>query len=78
MMEVQLLVPRTTSGCQTPSESRDLFSDKEAEGEQGQGAGCFEVKNNLGRCLLHIIQKYWSMKLPSNFKSLSFFPWTTK
>lgn len=72
MMEVQLLVPRTTSGCQTPSEGRDLFSDNEAGGEQGQDAGCFEVKSNLGRCLPHIIQKYWTMKLPSSFKDSRF------
>lgn len=78
MTAVQLLDPRTTSGCQTPSEGRDLFSDNEEEGEQEQGAGCFEVKSNLGRCLLHIIQKYWSMKLPSSFKILSFFPCTSR
>lgn len=78
MTEIQLLDPRTTSGCQTPSEGRDLFSDNEVEGEQGQGAGCFEVKSNLGRCLLHFIQKHWSTKLLSSFKILSFFPWTSR
>lgn len=61
-------MPRTISGCQTPSGGRDPFSDNEAEGEQGQGVGRFEVKNNLGRCLLHIIQKYWSTKLPSRLE----------
>lgn len=47
MVEVYLLIPRTTSGCQIPSEGTELLSDNEAEGEQGQGAGCFEVKSDL-------------------------------
>lgn len=61
-----------------PPEGKDLLSDDKDGGEQGQGAGCFEVKGKLGMCLLHIIQKYWSTKLPSSFKILSFFPWTRK
>lgn len=77
MVEVQLLVLRNTRGCQTPSEGRDLLSDNETEGDRSKVLDALRL-TVTGRCLLHIIQKYWSTKIPSSFNILSFFPWTRK